>query len=50
MKTYKANIRLAKLAVTEVRVQASNLLMARGLIQAQYGRDSIVTGPIETRQ
>lgn len=49
MKTYKANIRVPKLGITEVRIKAQNLLFARGLLEAQYGKGSIHTGPIETK-
>lgn len=49
MKTYKANVRVPNLGITEVRIQAQNLLFARALLEAQYGKGSIHTGPIETK-
>jgi len=42
--TWKATIRLPNGNQQEVRVQADSQLNARQMIEAQYGRDSILFG------
>jgi hypothetical protein len=44
VKTYKANVRINGRMV-EVRVEARNSIDARAMIEGQYGKGSIVTGP-----
>jgi hypothetical protein len=44
MKTYKANVRINGRMV-EVRVEARSSIDARTMIEGQYGKGSIVTGP-----
>lgn len=44
MKTYKASVRINGRMV-EVRVEARNSTDARAMIEGQYGKGSIVTGP-----
>jgi hypothetical protein len=43
--TYKARIRLSTGNHQEVRVQADSLSNAKALLEAQYGKGSIVGGP-----
>jgi len=44
VKTYKANVRVNGRMV-EVRVQARSNIDARAMIEGQYGKGSIATGP-----
>ncbi len=44
MKTYKANVRINGRMV-EIRVEARSSIDARAMIEGQYGKGSIVTGP-----
>lgn len=48
MKTYKARVRLSGRTI-EVQVQARGSLDAKALLEAQYGKGSVVFGPIEAR-
>jgi hypothetical protein len=45
-KTWKAKIKL-KSGVQEVTVQADNLLKAKDMLEAQYGKGSIIWGPAQ---
>jgi hypothetical protein len=47
--TFKATIRLKNGAVQEITVQADTYFNAKAMIEAQYGKGSIFTGPIEVR-
>lgn len=49
MKTFKANMRMSNGRVIEVRVQAKSLMDAKDLLETQYGKGSIFTGPFEVR-
>jgi hypothetical protein len=44
VKTYKASVRING-RIVEVRVEARNSIDARAMIEGQYGKGSIVTGP-----
>lgn len=48
MKTYKAHVRMGGRTV-EVQLQARNMLDARAMFEAQYGKGSIAIGPFEVR-
>jgi len=48
MKTFKAHMRMNGRTV-EVQVQARNMLDARAMLEAQYGKGSIAVGPFEVR-
>ena len=45
-RTYKAKIRL-KSGIQEVTVQADNYFKAKEMLEAQYGKRSIYSGPSE---
>ncbi len=52
IKTYKAKVRIkngASHIVQDVTVQADNAFNAKAMLLAQYGRDCIFSGPMETR-
>jgi hypothetical protein len=46
-KTYKARVRLPNGAYEDVTVQASNPGNARSMLEQQYGKGSIVSGPFQ---
>lgn len=46
MKNYKAQVRINGRLV-EIRVQARNFIDAKTIIEGQYGKGSITTGPNE---
>lgn len=48
MKTYKAHVRMSGRTV-EVQVQARNPLDAKAMLEGQYGKGSVVIGPMEAR-
>ena len=48
-KTYKAKIKL-KTGYQEVTVQADNSFNAKAMLEAQYGKGCIFTGPSEVRK
>lgn len=48
MKTFKAQVRVNGFP-REVRIQAQHFVAARELLEAQYGKASVVTGPTEAR-
>jgi hypothetical protein len=43
--TYKARIRLSNGTHQEVRVQADSPGNAKAMLEAQYGKGNVVTGP-----
>lgn len=48
VKTYKAKIKL-KSGLQEITVQADNIFKAKEMIEAQYGKGIIFSGPTESR-
>lgn len=48
MKTFKAYVRISG-RNTEVRIQARNVMDAKDLLEAQYGKGSVIQGPTEVR-
>jgi hypothetical protein len=47
MYTFKARVKLSNGTIQEVRVQADNSNNARAMIEAQYGKGSINSGPFK---
>ena len=47
MHTYKARVKLSNGMIQEIRVQAENSNNARAMIEAQYGKGSINSGPFK---
>jgi hypothetical protein len=45
--TYRARIRLSNGTHQEVRVQADSPNNAKAMLEAQYGKGSIVTAPVK---
>jgi hypothetical protein len=41
----KARVKLAKAGTQEITVQADDYFKARAMIEAQYGKGCIITGP-----
>ncbi len=46
-KRWKARVRLSNGSSQEVQVQADNYFNAKAMIEAQYGKGSIASGPTE---
>ena len=49
IKTFKARVRLSNGSSQEVTVQADDYFKAKAMLEAQYGKGSISSGPMETR-
>ena len=45
--TYQATVRLSNSSHQKIRVQADSQVNARAMIEAQYGKGSIVSGPFK---
>jgi hypothetical protein len=49
IKTWKAKIRLTNGSIEEVLIQASNSFNAKAMLETQYGKGCIYTGPTEVK-
>jgi hypothetical protein len=48
-KTWTAKIKLKNGAIQEVTVQADSFFNAKAILESQYGKGSIWSGPLEAR-
>ena len=49
LKKYKAKVKLANNSVQEIVVQADTYFNAKAMIESQYGKGKIFSGPVETK-
>jgi hypothetical protein len=48
-RTWKAKVKLPNGAWQEVTVQADSFFNAKAMLESQYGKGSVVSGPTEVR-
>ncbi len=48
-KRYKARVRLSNGSSQEVYVNADGYFNAKAMLEAQYGKGSVISGPTETK-
>lgn len=49
IKNYKAKIKLPNNSVQEIVIQADIYFNAKAMIESQYGKEKIFSGPVETK-